>query len=218
MSEVGLVAWFDEGGEEEEVTDGEDKIEGTGEGLGMAGDAAGEDSLGDCEDDVGDSEDMFDKGEGERDVGTGETEVTFGMLVRFETTIDTAVTGGVGGVGLGTGVGVGVAAPGLGDAGGWPILDSTCRPNRKEVRKKVQYNHQGQFLNHRIIFSGQGTHHDTNLSSTHFIRPVRLEQDIWCRYKVKPGKSARPGAAHRHSEVAAVQNRMLSSCCSQIKL
>lgn len=170
MSEVGLVAWFDEGGKEEEVNDGEDKGDGTGEGLDMAGDAAGEDRLGDCEEGVGSSkdrlgdfeggvgngEDRFDKGEGERDVGTGdsETEVTSETLVRFETTIDTAVTRGAGGVGLGTGEGVGVAAPGLGDAGGWPVLDSTCRPNSKEVRKKVQYKHQGQFLDHCVIFSG----------------------------------------------------------------
>ena len=197
MSEVGLVAWFDEGGEEEEVNDGEDKGEGTGEGLDMAGDAAGEDTLGDCEDDVGDSEDRladvddgvgdgedsFDKGEGEGDMSTGDSTsaVTSETLVRFETTIETAVTRGVGGVGLGTGEGVGVAAPGLGDAGGWPVLDSTCRPHRKEDMKKVQYRHQGQFLNHCIIFSGQDTHDDTNWSATHFIRPVPLEQDIWCR-------------------------------------
>ena len=108
---AGVKAGVDAGGDVEARDAGGDEDEETGE-----------DRLEACK---GDVEDMLATCEAGGE--SGDTKLATGVCVRFETTMDTAVTRGVGGVGVGEGVGAGVAAPGLGEGSGDPTFDATCR-------------------------------------------------------------------------------------------
>lgn len=60
-------------------------------------------------------------------LATGNEDVVgVGEAVRFKTMADTAVTGGVGGVGVGVGVGEGVGDPSLDVGSAIPVFDVTC--------------------------------------------------------------------------------------------
>ena len=132
--ETSLEAGDTLGGGDEEVKSGE---EGGGEEEGES-ESDGDTLFKNGERGEDDGEDRFETGEEAGDAMRGEAGreagVDTGAPVTFETMMEIAVTGGVGGVGIGVGLGEGVAAPGFGEGSGCPTLDTTCRPMSAEFR------------------------------------------------------------------------------------
>ncbi len=176
-----------EAGKEEDEETGEDRLEGR----------------------EGDGEDRLASGEAGGE--TGDTELGTRDSVRFATTIDTAVTRGVGGVGVGDGVGdgvgAGVAAPGLGEGRGDPTFDATCR---SKCFKILTISSSKQTKNSTITsFGAAGPKTKTPLSdhaADHTNKIAQVQQTLLCWSMHARNYSTEQDGLRRHNAVSIAHN------------